>query len=298
MKAAGTPQSLPKHCLQNKNSNLLTAEDLQRLVEHLNLPQPDSGAPAEMQEAKCTSLISVLAKHFCLNVADCLARFQEREETANCLLHDPFAEAIYLDLDHDDKLEFADFGMTLKKKKIRKAQQALGQSRKFMRNVRGRGRGHGQSSRGRGRVPQGQPSGPGGNEPQQVAPVGAAATAEPSMPGGNDPQQGAPVAAAATAEPSTPGGGNEPQQAAPVGAAELEEPRAAAPGQAHPRRANTLDHILEWQKEICTRCGRVAGEYKYHPSPGLRDAPSWTMRCVEDHTQKMGTYAPYKKRVL
>ena len=45
MKAAGTPQSLPKHCLQNKNSNMLTAEDLQRLVEHLDLPQPDSGAP-------------------------------------------------------------------------------------------------------------------------------------------------------------------------------------------------------------------------------------------------------------
>ena len=130
MKAAGTPQSLPKHCLLSKGVNLLTAEDLQRLVKHLNLPQPDSGDPAETDPPQLTSMISALAQYFCLEVADCLANFQEREETADCLLHDPFAEAVYQDLDPDDKLEFADFGQSLKQRKIRHAQHALGQSRR------------------------------------------------------------------------------------------------------------------------------------------------------------------------
>ena len=142
MKAAGTPQSLPKHCLLSKGLNLLTEEDLQRLVKHLNL-QPDSGDPAETDPPQLTSMISALAQYFCLEVADCLANFQEREETADCLLHDPSAEAVYQDLDPDDKLEFADFGQSLKQRKIRQAQHALGQSRKFMRNFRGRGRGRG-----------------------------------------------------------------------------------------------------------------------------------------------------------
>ena len=75
MKAAGTPQSLPKHCLLSKGLNLLTAEDLQRLVKHLNLPQPDSGDPAETDPPQLTSMISALALYFCLEAADCLANF-------------------------------------------------------------------------------------------------------------------------------------------------------------------------------------------------------------------------------
>ena len=51
--------------------------------------------------------------------------------------------------------------------------------------------------------------------------------------------------------------------------------------------ANVLDQFLEWNQVICAHCGQLAGEYKYHTSPGLRDAASWTMRCVEDyHTQE------------
>ena len=298
MKAAGTPQSLPKHCLLSKGLNLLTAEDLQRLVKHLNLPQPDSGDPAETDPPQLTSMISALAQYFCLEVADCLANFQERGETDDCLLHDPFAEAVYQDLDPEDKLEFGDFGQSLKQRKIRQAQHALGRKRRLaMSNFQGRGRGRRRSG-GRGRGRQGPPSGPGGNESQQGAPVAAAATAEPSESGpeGNEPQQAAPVAAAATAQSSPPP--LPPPPLSPVGAAELEEQGAAAPGevQAHPRGANVLDQLLGWTQVLCTHCGQVAGEYKYHPSPGSRDPASWTMRCVEDyHTQTMGTRAPFRQ---
>ena len=59
---------------------------------------------------------------------------------------------------------------------------------------------------------------PGGNEPQQGAPVDAAATARRSLPWERKPQQAAPVAAAATARRSLPWQ-NEPRQAGPVSAA-------------------------------------------------------------------------------
>ena len=103
--------------------------------------------------------------HFCLEVADCLAKFQEIEEVENCLLNDPFAEAVFHDLDPEDKQEFADVGSALKKKRIRKAQQALGAAR-FNRNVRGRGRGRG---RGGGRGRQGEPAPAEPSESQEPA---------------------------------------------------------------------------------------------------------------------------------
>ena len=97
---------------------------------------------------------------------------------------------------------------------------------------------------------------PGGNEPQQGAPVDAAATARRSLPWENKPQQAAPVAAAATTEPSPPGG-HEPQQAAPVAAAATPEPALPGghePQQAAPVAAAALNDEQQQQPGVCTFC--------------------------------------------
>ena len=87
MKPTDQPQSLVKHMLSNKNTNLLTHADLQRLVNHLGVQPATAGEPTTAQ------LISYLAFHSGGNTADWICKFQHTEDNDNCLMDDPFAEA-------------------------------------------------------------------------------------------------------------------------------------------------------------------------------------------------------------
>ncbi len=88
-------QSLVKHALTNKNTNLLTDEDLRQIVAHQGLGGP---VPA-VGDLSIEMMIEILANHYGCNATDCLLNFQSTEpdeDTNNCLLKDPFAEAAWL----------------------------------------------------------------------------------------------------------------------------------------------------------------------------------------------------------
>ena len=95
----------------------MTDVDLHRLQKHLGL------VPAESPMPKIDSLIGSLARHYVCDAADCLANFMATEEEPNCLHEDPLAEAVFNDLDADDKKEFGDFGEAIKNRKIRIARK-------------------------------------------------------------------------------------------------------------------------------------------------------------------------------
>ena len=87
MKVTGTPEPLPKHCLQNKNTNSLTDHDLHRLLVHLQLSQAES--PEENDAARLASIIATLAEHYCCDTADCLEKSNRRltATTASYKIH-------------------------------------------------------------------------------------------------------------------------------------------------------------------------------------------------------------------
>ena len=85
-------QSLVKHALSNRNTNLLTDEDLRQIIVQLDLGRPvPAVGDAEM-------MIEILANHCALEVEKALLNFQstEEDEATHCLLKDPLAEAAWL----------------------------------------------------------------------------------------------------------------------------------------------------------------------------------------------------------
>ena len=59
--------------------------------------------------------------------------------------------------------------------------------------------------------------------------------------------------------------------------------------------ADALKLILEplhWENVTCPGCGEVIGHYKYHPSPGLRDARQWQCR-IRLTAEEFGSKAPH-----
>ena len=87
-------QSLVKHALTSRNTNLLTDEDLRQIVVQLGLGRP---APA-VGDLSIEMMIEILANHCALEVEKALLNFQstEEDEATNCLLKDPLAEAAWL----------------------------------------------------------------------------------------------------------------------------------------------------------------------------------------------------------
>jgi hypothetical protein len=47
------------------------------------------------------------------------------------------------------------------------------------------------------------------------------------------------------------------------------------------RGPNVLPHTVDWEDLCCEVCGKVAGRYKFHESPGFRDAPTWYWKCYD-----------------
>ena len=117
--------------ITTKNSNLLTELDFQRIAKSLPLA-PAPAAPT------IETLIGQLAEFYGCDASDCVSKFKDTSEETNCLVEDPFAEAIFKDLDVDDQLEFREVGDALKKKKITglKRKIALDRARRRVRRRR------------------------------------------------------------------------------------------------------------------------------------------------------------------
>ena len=88
----------------------MTDVDLHRLQKHLGL------VPAESPMPNIGSLIESLARHYECGAADWLANFMATEEEPNCLHEDPLAEAVFNDLNADDKKELEDYEGAIQKK--------------------------------------------------------------------------------------------------------------------------------------------------------------------------------------
>ena len=85
-------QSLVKHALSNRNTHLLTDEDLRQIIVQLGLGRPvPAVGDAEM-------MIEIFVNHCALEVEKALLNFQstEEDEATNCLLKDPLVEAAWL----------------------------------------------------------------------------------------------------------------------------------------------------------------------------------------------------------
>ena len=159
MKVTGPPQPLVKQVLTTKNSNLLTELDFQMIAKSLALAPAPAAATIE-------TLIGQLAEFYGCDASDCVSKFKDTSEETNCLVEDPFAEAIFKDLDADDQLEFREVGDALKKKKI------TGLKRKIVLRAKRRVR--------RRRQPAAAPAGV--PEAGAAAPAAAAAPVEAGIP--------------------------------------------------------------------------------------------------------------------
>jgi len=62
-----------------------------------------------------------------------------------------------------------------------------------------------------------------------------------------------------------------------------EAPRSPAVSQVSmTSRKRTRGESLAWQSVFCSACNFEYGQYKYDPSPGDRDAPTWNYRVVDE----------------
>ena len=52
-----------------------------------------------------------------------------------------------------------------------------------------------------------------------------------------------------------------------------------------------------WDNILCYECNRVAGQSKYSHNPGLRDPPSYTMRCFDYYSGTWWRRLPGKRTI-
>ena len=166
MKLTGPPVPLVKFMLATKNSHMLNENDLHRLCDHLSLLDGDNDRIPTAEE-----MLGLLADHCSYSATDFVIKFKDTAD-------DPVAEAVYNDLDPEDKKEFAEVGGVVKKKRLKRASAAVkranpGFAERNAKRARvggGRGRGGG-GCRGRG--------GGRGRGPAAAEPPGAEARGPP-----------------------------------------------------------------------------------------------------------------------
>ena len=287
-----------KHCLMNKND--LNSEDLIRCGKLLGCTGvgPES-TPDDMLE----KLGEALKGDDAMFPEVIKAKFYETEDPCAMLkdpcamLKDPLVEAVYGDMEQDDKAEFPEVRKALKQRKLRKA--CIGMQRRSKRK-RAKAKGSAprkaeeasESSKRKRAKAKAQPKKRACGAPAAPAAPAAAEPAAPEAPAAAEP---APARAAPEAAPATPPAAPGPAAAAPAPAAP-EVPAApavpAAPGAlpapaAHFRHAPYLAPSV-WKSVKCPSCGKIAGQMKHHVQPGLRDGESWQVRVVDPAT---GTWA-------
>jgi hypothetical protein len=289
MQDRGGPVPLMLNTLRSR-FHMLTAPDIERCCEHLG---------AEVHHGIEEGL-EALSKCFCRGDNFCgpseaghvIKQYFFRNTSDEDLLKDPLVEAVFDDLDPDDKEEFKSMQEARKKQRYKRA-LAEEDAEAVPAPAPKRRRAVPAPAPKRRRRPPPWPlrrRRPGAAPPAAAAPPapaapgtppGAAAAAEgPALAPGPPAAEPAATPPAAAAEgPGPP----EPALAPGPPAAEPAAPPAAAAAAAHNRGPNVLPP-LAWQDIICQACGKVSGQMKHHPLPGLRDAPSWYMRCYDYRT--------------
>ena len=265
MEDVGGPLHLMLHTLR-AGFHMLTAPDIERCCKHRRIP-----AQPSIEEG-----LTALSKNFqpCVNFCGpseagrFIKQYYNRRTSDEDLLKDPLVEAVFDELDQDDKDEFKSMQEARKKKNYKRAvaeedaetgpappkKRRKLSLRPLVQQRRARA------------APAAVANGPAAAE----APGTPPAAAEPASP------PAAPLAAPPAAAAEEPDQASQPPA---VAAAPLAAVAVAAVAIVRGPNVNPLP--LVWTDIHCQTCGRVSGQKKYHPGPGLRDSASWYMRCYD-----------------
>ena len=224
------------------------------------------------------------------------------------LLEDPTVATVFEDMDVEDKGEFPELAKAVKQRRIRgevlhwatnRAKEAIC-SRKGSGKGRSKRRGRGDKDlwtgakavkrkAGANAVDRSNGSGKGMSHGSDTpsAPMASSWSQAPTTPNlmqwqGQEPRKVNPSAPSADAELPGPGLPSDS-----VG----EAPSASGPSQKRCRQGPYFAP-LQWENVTCPGCGEVIGHYKYHPSPGLRDAQQWQCR-IRLTARDFGAKAPH-----
>ena len=278
------PVPLMRHALSQKLTSL-TEADFERCAKSMNVETrpPDHSV---------TETLAALAKHFCgtddqaakLEADLYLKCYMARDDTDDQLLGDPLLEAVFENMDDEDKGEFKEIGLAQKKQKTRAKlnawrdtlnQEASGEPATKKRRL-GRGKAKAKAKAKAGAPdPAGAPpaEAPPAEAPPAAPPAPAAALPLPAPPPVVEPPVGeVPEPLPAAAPPAPPPAAAPPQ---PVALVAAPHDPAARP------RAGNLDLAGSWDAIMCSACGGMAGQKKYTYGPGGRDGPAWIMRCYD-----------------
>ena len=248
------------------------------------------------------------------------------EANISSAFDDALVEAVFEDLDAEDKNEFPEVGKAIKDRKIRQrcAEYKLNQKRKLAgldgpKKKKARTKAKAKAKPGPlaghppgepppppppppppGAVPAGAAPAPPVLAPAPAPPVPGAAPAPPAPapPPGAVPAGAAPAPPVPAPAPAPPVPGAAPAPpvpapaapAAPAGAAHPPPP-PAPPGGVHAHGPPVIPG-LAYTTVGCAHCGRLNGQFQLHASPGLRDAPSWKLRVWDPATNKWAARSP------
>ena len=284
MEQVGVPMPLIRHALRQAQP-ALTERDINMIIKLLHLEVADDPTLQQMFDA--------LSKHFCDNPDEAKAdldayvdAFEAKDDSDEKLLADPLLEAVYDNMDDEDKGEFREIGDAKRKKKYRARLGSWKQACEYEQRakaaprmrVRGKGKGRGKG-RGKGKAPA--PEVPAAPPPPEVPAAPPIMPLAPPMPPAPPPVlEPAPEVPLALEVP-------------PAGPPEV--PLALAPAAAVAagnRAVASFGVANEWEDILCAACAKVAGQKKYSRSPGMRDPESWTMRCFDYEIHRWPTRLP------
>ena len=260
LQQAGDALPLMRHVLRQKE-HTLTEDDIKYCANALQLipdTEPD-------HSDTLSGTFTAIAKHFCgTDDGEAEAVIAEVElyqrafgtklnesEISEQLLDDPLLDAVYEDMDDEDKGEYRELGEAKQRRKYRarvRTWQANSEEplKKRRRLMRPKGRAKGKA---------------------KAAPKANEAAAEPEP---------APLAAAKAAPKAK--------------AAAQPAPLAAAADTRPPHiRAASYGITTGWEDIYCDRCRHLAGQKKYSPCPGFRDQPTWYWRAFDYHRNRWPT---------
>ena len=302
LEQAGVPIDLSKHCLLRKND--LTPEDLKRLALHLNIENVNAAG----DDSDVDQTLTLIGQFFegdgepdgtCERIKTTYYQTEPEVEP------DFLMEAVFEDLDADDKTEFKEIKTAINNKKLRHANKRKGNfSEELQERLKRRRRNAG---RPKAKAKQAKNAGAAkAAAPKGVASAGPSGSAPPTPPVAGRPLEPPPTKAAPAAPvppapaPKAPMPMPEPKASAPAPAPPVvlapksgaparppapeslpaalpPEPMAKAKGsavaiRAHARGPNVLPHELQWVDVRCVHCRGVVGRWasKENPISSLR----------------------------
>lgn len=199
-------------------------------------------------------------------------------------LDNVLVEAVYEDLDPEDKGEFPEVGQAIKNKKIKQRCAEHNKARK--RKLAGLAAGAANKKK------KPNPKAKAKAKPAPAPPAEPPADAPPAPPGPvpepAPPPVPVPEPDAQPAAPPAP-------PAPPVPEAPPAPPVPAGPqGPAHHGgHGPPVFPGLMWTTVSCNVCGADCGQYQRHESPGGRDQPSWKLRVIDPGTGTWGKKSPF-----